>query len=98
MCKQKTSFTNRKNSNNNKVCCFTGHRSQKLPWGFNEQDERCLKMKKELYLEIEKSINEGYDTFLCGMALGFDTICAETVLQLKEKRICKTARSKNCNH
>ena len=85
MFNHKTSFVDRKYSNNNKVCCFTGHRSQKLPWGFNEQDERCLKMKKELYLEIEKSINEGYDTFLCGMALGFDTICAETVLQLKEK-------------
>ena len=87
MCKQKTSFID---SNCNylyikKVCCFTGHRSQKLPWSFNEQDERCLIMKEELYLEIEKSINEGYDTFLCGMALGFDMICAETVLQLKLK-------------
>ena len=85
MFNHKTSFVDRKYLNNNKVCCFTGHRSQKLPWGFNEQDERCLKMKEELYLEIEKSINEGYGTFLCGMALGFDTICAETVLQLKEK-------------
>ena len=85
MCKQKTSFIDSNYLLNKKVCCFTGHRSQKLPWGFNEQDKRCLKMKEELYLEIEKSINEGYDTFLCGMALGFDTICAETVLQLKEK-------------
>lgn len=28
------------------TCCFTGHRSQKLPWGFNEQDERCLQMRE----------------------------------------------------
>ncbi len=65
--------------------CFTGHRSQKLPWGFNEKDKRCLKMKKVLYLEIEKSILQGYKTFLCGMALGFDMICAEIVLKFKKK-------------
>lgn len=28
------------------TCCFTGHRSQNLPWGFNEQDQRCLQMKE----------------------------------------------------
>ena len=27
--------------------CFTGHRSQKLPWKFNEQDARCIKMREE---------------------------------------------------
>ena len=70
---------------NKMVCCFTSHRSQKLPWSFNEQDERCLIMKKQLYFEIEKAIKEGYNTFLCGMALGFDMICAETVLDLKKK-------------
>lgn len=25
--------------------CFTGHRSQKLPWGYNESDERCIDMR-----------------------------------------------------
>ena len=25
------------------TCCFTGHRPQSLPWGFNEQDERTIK-------------------------------------------------------
>ncbi len=38
-----------------------------------------------LQLEIEIAIQNGYNTFLCGMALGFDMICAETVLDLKEK-------------
>ena len=70
---------------NSTTLCFTGHRSQKLPWGFNEKDKRCLKMKENLYLEIEKSILQGYKTFLCGMALGFDMICAEIVLQFKKK-------------
>lgn len=56
------------------TACFTGHRPQKLPWKFNENDERCLKMKKTLRIEIENAINRGYDTFLCGMAIGFDMI------------------------
>lgn len=34
------------------TCCFTLHRSQGLPWKFNEQDERCLKMKEQLKNEI----------------------------------------------
>ncbi len=70
---------------NNFTACFTGHRSQKLPWRFNEEDERCKSMKITLQSEIEKAIQRGYKTFLCGMALGFDMICAETVLGLKNK-------------
>ena len=65
--------------------CFSGHRIQKLPWRSNEEDERCIAMKTSLRLEIEKAIERGYKTFLCGMALGFDMICAETVLDLKKK-------------
>ena len=67
------------------TACFTGHRSQKLPWRFNEEDERCKVMKITLQAEIEKAIQKGYKTFLCGMALGFDTICAETVIDLKRQ-------------
>ena len=31
-----------------KTCIFTGHRPQNLPFGFNELDERCIQLKKEL--------------------------------------------------
>lgn len=70
---------------NSTTACFTGHRSQKLPWRFNEADARCNAMKITLRAEIEKAIQRGYKTFLCGMALGFDMICAETVLDLKKQ-------------
>lgn len=69
---------------NKTVACFTGHRSQKLPWRFDENDNRCKAMKIALRSEIEKAIKKGYITFLCGMTLGFDMICAETVISLKE--------------
>jgi len=68
-----------------KSCCFTGHRSQKLPWKFNENDERCIIMKKKLREEIEKAILCGYNTFYSGMALGFDLICVEILIEMKEK-------------
>lgn len=29
-----------------KTCAFTGHRPQNLPFGFNEEDERCVDLKK----------------------------------------------------
>lgn len=69
----------------NKVCCFTGHRPQKLPWGYDEDDERCKKVKERVYFECEKLIENGVSHFITGMALGFDMICAEIVLDLKKK-------------
>lgn len=68
----------------NTTCCFTGHRPQGLPWGFNERDERCLKMVVELERVIVGAIQDGYSVFISGMALGFDMICAEKVLELKK--------------
>ncbi len=65
--------------------CFTGHRSQKLPWRFNEYDERCKKMKITAKNHIEQAIHDGYVYFISGMALGFDLACAEIVIELKEK-------------
>lgn len=55
-----------------KTCSVTGHRI----------------LKKDFDLEALKSafinvINCGYDTFLTGMALGFDTVCFNTLNKLK---------------
>ncbi len=49
--------------------CFTGHRSQKLPWRFNEEDVRCKAMKETLRHEIIGAVENGYKTFLCVMAM-----------------------------
>lgn len=67
------------------TCCFTGHRSQKLPWKFNEEDPRCLEMKLNTKNAIIEAIQNGYKNFISGMALGFDMICAEIILELKKK-------------
>ncbi len=73
------------NEMSSRVACFTGHRPQKLPWKFDEEDERCVKIKRQTKMEIENTICRGYHTFICGMSLGFDMICAEIVLELKTK-------------
>ncbi len=68
-----------------KKCCFTGHRCQKLPWGFNEKDIRYYKTKKDVREKIETLIGKGYTYFLNGMAIGFDMMAAEIVLEMKLK-------------
>jgi uncharacterized phage-like protein YoqJ len=69
-----------------KSCCFTGHRPQNLPWGEDEADPRCARLRYRLFEELERSYNAGYRHFLCGMALGGDLIFCETVLLMRDKR------------
>lgn len=59
-----------------KVCCFTGHRILSKPK--NE-------IQGVLREVIEGLINEGVCYFGNGGALGFDTLAAQTVLDLKEQ-------------
>lgn len=59
------------------TCFFTGHR--KVP----ECDVE--KMREVLSSYIKKLVERGYRTFVTGGAVGFDTIAAETVLEMKKK-------------
>ena len=60
-----------------KTCCFTGHR--KIPSG--QYDLIASRLK----CEITELIERGYIYFGTGGAIGFDTMAAQTVLELKEK-------------
>ena len=66
------------------VCAFTGHRSRKLPWGYDEQDARCVAFKKCLYDVVESLVESGVEHFISGMAQGADLYFAEAVLALRE--------------
>lgn len=69
-----------------KVCCFTGNRAQNLPFGFNEEEERCVLLKLALRENTEMMITQyGVTHFIVGMELGVDLYSAEIVLSLKEK-------------
>lgn len=67
-------------------CCFTGHRPDKLPWGGNESDPRCLDLKARLAAALEQVYDQGARHFICGMARGADLYFAEAVLALRERR------------
>lgn len=66
-------------------CCFSGHRPEKLPWGRDETDRRCLALKEKLYGAVESAVLEGTEHFICGMAEGCDFYFCETVLALKRQ-------------
>ena len=65
------------------TCCFTGHRPQKFPWGYDEEWEDCVKLKLKLACEIEAMWKKGVTTIISGMAIGVDMWAAEIVLDLK---------------
>ena len=65
------------------TCCFTGHRAEKLPWRYNEQDPRCRELKQRLYDTVEAVYSSGFTRFICGMAQGCDLYFCEAVLALR---------------
>ena len=58
-----------------KTCCFTGHR--------NILVEKCDIIENRTKNAIISLIKEGYTNFMAGGALGFDTIAALCVIELK---------------
>lgn len=58
------------------TCCFTGHR--------NLSQKDINEIKEHLKNEIVKLIHQGVIYFGAGGALGFDTICAMTILELRK--------------
>ena len=66
-----------------KIICFTGHRSNKLPWKYDETKESCVLFKKHLKSVLIKAIENGFTNFISGMAIGVDTIAAELVIELR---------------
>ena len=62
---------------------FTGYRPQKMPFGFNESDPRCVDFKRRVKETIQSLYDMGYRHFISGGALGMDMFAAEAVLELR---------------
>ena len=60
---------------NEQTCCFSGHRH--LP------KQQILHIHNLLVKRILKLIHIGVNTFICGGALGFDTLAALAVLKIR---------------
>ncbi len=59
------------------TCCFTGHR--RIP------QKKTDALRQRIAEEIDRAYEKGYRRFLCGGALGFDTLCAEAVIEKRKK-------------
>ena len=68
-----------------KRCAFTGYRPQKMPFGFNESDPRCIDFKCRVKETIQALYDMGYRHFISGGALGMDMFAAEAVLELRAR-------------
>ena len=68
------------------TCCFTGHRTERLPWRENENDPRCLDLKDRLDAALAQAYAEGFRHFVCGMARGTDLYFCEAALALRQLR------------
>ena len=67
------------------TCAFTGHRPHKFPWKNNEDDPRCIALKRTLTEQITALAEAGITDFFSGMADGTDHFCSQIVLTLREK-------------
>ena len=76
-----------------RTCCFTGHRPEKLPWRDNEEDPRCLALKRSMTAAVEQAWEQGMRHFMCGMALGADLYFCEAVLALRKRRVGVTVEA-----
>lgn len=68
-----------------RTVAFTGHRSYKIYR--SARGENPLKVQEIITARTERAVrllyDQGYDTFLCGMAMGFDLWASWAVLSVK---------------
>lgn len=67
------------------ICAFSGHRPEKLPWGSDETDPRCIALKTRMEQELRKLCCRGCRHFLCGMARGCDLYYLEILAGLRSE-------------
>jgi len=66
--------------------CFSGYRPEKFSFILNKGEAAYLALRERTGHAIIQAINDGYTTFLCGMAKGFDLVAGSVLLELMEKR------------
>ena len=68
-----------------KKACFTGYRPDKFPFNLNNDNVDFTVLKSRIKTTLLALIEDDCKVFYSGMAMGFDIICAEIVLELKDK-------------
>lgn len=68
-----------------KTCCFTGHRPEKIYGGGDINSIHIRRVLSVLRTAIDEAVEEGYTTFITGMARGIDLWASRFVIELKAK-------------
>ena len=66
-----------------KGCCFTGYRPEKTPFPYDEGNADYLRFENNLTKVLARALSDGFDTFYCGGAMGFDILAAELLLLMR---------------
>lgn len=66
------------------TACFSGYRPEKFTFVFNQHDQDYLALEKRLEEAILQAVDDGYTSFFCGLAKGFDLIAGAMVVAVKD--------------
>lgn len=69
--------------NSKTTCCFSGYRPEKFAFPLRPPAREYELLLEGIRVAVVLSAVQGYATFLCGMARGFDILCGEAVLRAK---------------
>jgi len=67
-----------------KTVCFSCYRPEKFAFILHQGNEVYLALEKRIEEGIFQSVEDGYTSFICGMAKGFDLVAGSLVVALKE--------------
>lgn len=70
---------------NKKTCCITGPFPENLPYGYDENDQNCIKFKSAIRAAIEDQIHGNHiSRFITTVNIGVEMLAAEEVLRIKK--------------
>lgn len=67
------------------ACAFSGYRPEKFSFPMVESHPQFEHLCREIETAIRGAVGDGYTTFFCGMARGFDLLCGALLLDLREQ-------------
>ena len=77
------------------TCCFTGHRPNKLPWGEDERDPRCLALKARLSELLEDCYRQDYGEAVLALREKHPDVTLEAAIPCEEQAARWKERDRN---
>lgn len=68
------------------TACFSGYRPEKFPFDYDNDQEKYEALCSLVCQAIIEAVGDGYGTFMCGMARGFDLLAGEVLIELRQTR------------